>query len=418
VNSHARLALPRRSPPAHCSLRRSCLRRAWSPRPLHGRNPPTRPAPAHDARAGRSAGRSLLIESRLTGRYLDASSTASAFRRGRSGGVARSRGGLRRGEVRAAGHRGPVEPAAAARALGAFDDLRPGARSARRLRRQGYSGSTNEVWALSLSGIPRWTKLLTSGPTPTPRAFHSAVYDSSTDRMIVFGATTAHRSTTCGPVVRGSPTWTQVFATGVPPSARVWHAAVVDRARNRMIVHGGSSTEPACPTSGRSRSAPRPRGPDHDHGHRPGRPLGARGRLRCDQRPNRRLRGLNGPARPRRACGRSRSARRPRGPRHRRRHAPSARYGASGTYDGCAGARCLRRRRRRAQHERDLALSLEGTPTWTLLPSTNSPQGRQFHTAAYDPFGDRLSSSAARRDRSSRTPGRCRCRRRGRPGFR
>jgi hypothetical protein len=70
---------------------------------------------------------------------------------------------------------------------------------------------------------------------------------------------------------------------------------------------------------------------------------------------------------------------------------PTARYGASGTYD---------RLRRRAvffgggvgapNTNETWTLSLEGTPTWTLLPSPTAPQGRQFHTAAYDPFGDRL----------------------------
>src|SRR2546426_990241 len=51
----------------------------------------------------------------------------------------------------------------------------------------GDRDTLNEVWELSLSGSPAWTALAPSGPSPTPRSGHTAVYDPVRDRMLVFG---------------------------------------------------------------------------------------------------------------------------------------------------------------------------------------------------------------------------------------
>ena len=137
-----------------------------------------------------------------------------------------------------------------------------------------------------------------------------------------------------------APAWSQITTTGTGPAARSAHAAVFDAINDRLVVFAGLDGA--------------------------GQPSAGVWTLSLGATPTWSSVTVAGTP-------------------------PSARYGASGTYD---------RLRRRAlffgggvgapNTNETWALSLEGTPTWTLLPSTNSPQGRQFHTAAYDPFGDRL----------------------------
>src|SRR5947207_679950 len=52
----------------------------------------------------------------------------------------------------------------------------------------GYDGRTrlNDVWSLSLRGRPRWRPLNPTGPLPTPRVGHTAIFDPAGDRMVVF----------------------------------------------------------------------------------------------------------------------------------------------------------------------------------------------------------------------------------------
>ena len=52
------------------------------------------------------------------------------------------------------------------------------------------AGRANDVWVLSnangLGGTPSWTQLSPTGGPPPPRQNHSAVFNSSTNRMTVF----------------------------------------------------------------------------------------------------------------------------------------------------------------------------------------------------------------------------------------
>jgi len=109
----------------------------------------------------------------------------------------------------------------------------------------------NDVWVLKnangLGGAPSWTQLSPSGPAPGARGFGSAVYDAANDRMIVFGGS---NGTPYGDLwvlthaggVSGNPAWTQLTPGGSKPSARYGHSAVYDATNNRMIVYGGSTT--------------------------------------------------------------------------------------------------------------------------------------------------------------------------------
>jgi hypothetical protein len=91
-----------------------------------------------------------------------------------------------------------------------------------------------------------WIQLApTGGPPPETIFGASIVYDSSTQRLILFGG-----NNTSVPIndvwvltnangLGGTPAWTHLIPTGGPPPARDNHAAVYDAANNRMIIFGG-----------------------------------------------------------------------------------------------------------------------------------------------------------------------------------
>src|SRR5262249_35121343 len=100
-------------------------------------------------------------------------------------------------------------------------------------------------------GDGQWINLVPSGARPPVRAAHSGVYDANTNRMTVFGGCAAPICTSAllndvwvlanANGIGGSPAWTQLFPTGGPPAARAAHTAVYDPSSNRMIVFGGST---------------------------------------------------------------------------------------------------------------------------------------------------------------------------------
>src|SRR5271157_504588 len=110
----------------------------------------------------------------------------------------------------------------------------------------------NDVYVLTnangLGGTPAWIKLSPSGSLPPGRANHSVVYDSSTDRMIIFGGIPATYPSlndtwvlTSANGLGGTPTWTELFPTGGLPPVRHEHTAVYDSATNRMVIFGGET---------------------------------------------------------------------------------------------------------------------------------------------------------------------------------
>jgi len=129
------------------------------------------------------------------------------------------------------------------------------------------TGNTNAVWVLvngdGVSTPAQWTNLIANGASGSPpgRHGHVAVYDGSSNRMIVFGGCLGG----CLPVANDvwvltnanglggtPPTWIQLAPTGGLPAGRNQPAAVFtsgasapassgDGAHNRMIVFGGQN---------------------------------------------------------------------------------------------------------------------------------------------------------------------------------
>lgn len=107
----------------------------------------------------------------------------------------------------------------------------------------------NDVWVLSnandVAGTPTWTQLTPTGTAPTPRQSSSAVYDPTTNSLIVFGGDAG--GTPFGDLwvlshangSGGTPAWTQITAANRGPASRSGHSAIYDLANNRMTIYGG-----------------------------------------------------------------------------------------------------------------------------------------------------------------------------------
>jgi len=114
------------------------------------------------------------------------------------------------------------------------------------------AGFLNDVWVLTnangLAGAPTWIQLTPTGPLPTVRASHSAIYDPAANTMTIFGG-----SANIVPMnevwvltnangLGGTPTWTQLQPTGGPPIPRDLHSAVFNSSSDRMTIFGGADS--------------------------------------------------------------------------------------------------------------------------------------------------------------------------------
>ena len=109
-----------------------------------------------------------------------------------------------------------------------------------------FSGFYNDVWVLSnangLGGTPAWTQLALAGAAPSARSNASAVYDPTSNRMIVFGGSSTAEVWILlnANGLGGAPAWTQL--TPSPgPAGRYAQSAVYDTANNRMTIFGGGA---------------------------------------------------------------------------------------------------------------------------------------------------------------------------------
>jgi uncharacterized repeat protein (TIGR01451 family) len=111
----------------------------------------------------------------------------------------------------------------------------------------------NDVWIFSdarTNGGNVWQQLTVNGTKPSARGFHSAAYDSTNNRLIIFGGDpnvgncnvdvndTWVLTNADGTV--GTSGWIQLTPSGSPPPARSSASAIFDSANNRMMIYGGN----------------------------------------------------------------------------------------------------------------------------------------------------------------------------------
>jgi hypothetical protein len=101
-------------------------------------------------------------------------------------------------------------------------------------------------------GTPTWTNIVVDGApgAPSRRADHTAVYDPESNRMIIFGGGTSSTNVDANDAwvllnangLGGTPFWDKLVPPGTLPAIRDCHTAVYDHTNNRMVIFGGTST--------------------------------------------------------------------------------------------------------------------------------------------------------------------------------
>jgi N-acetylneuraminic acid mutarotase len=105
----------------------------------------------------------------------------------------------------------------------------------------------NDVWAYSPTSNT-WTNLFPNTPpsptVPEPRDSHSAVFETVNNRMLVFGGLDSGGNdlNDLWAFVPGSNTWVAITPGTPPPDPRDGHTAVWDPTQNRMLVFAGENS--------------------------------------------------------------------------------------------------------------------------------------------------------------------------------
>jgi len=116
----------------------------------------------------------------------------------------------------------------------------------------GYAGSTGIAttyqFTLPSAGTPTWTNLNLTGPTE--RNASTCVFDSDSQRMVLFGGQNVAASADYNEVwslnlTSGSEAWTQLFPTGAAPAARAGSMGMIQQdytgTTDRMIIFAGDT---------------------------------------------------------------------------------------------------------------------------------------------------------------------------------
>jgi|GEM_PF-1440695 len=106
-----------------------------------------------------------------------------------------------------------------------------------------------DLWELDWGANPNhntftWYNRTPGSNNPTGRRGHTAVYDSTYDRMIMFGGwngSSTHYNDvwSLSTTTPGSEAWTSITTSGTPPIVRRSHNAIFDPVTQRMVIQGG-----------------------------------------------------------------------------------------------------------------------------------------------------------------------------------
>lgn len=100
---------------------------------------------------------------------------------------------------------------------------------------------SNEIWSYT-PDQNIWMLLEPNGPQPSPRDLHTSVWDPKHDQMIVFGGKSGNCVDNLDDLwsYRSSGnTWVQVDPSGSRPAPRHGHSAIWDPVNEQMLVFGG-----------------------------------------------------------------------------------------------------------------------------------------------------------------------------------
>lgn len=100
-----------------------------------------------------------------------------------------------------------------------------------------------DVWQLKLDGTPSWSELVASGPHPTGRLAGASIYDPLRQRFVVFGGTVGATVDVFTLDLTSAATWSILSVEGEPPLAGYGMTTIYDPKRDRMIMFGGSTSD-------------------------------------------------------------------------------------------------------------------------------------------------------------------------------
>jgi hypothetical protein len=107
-----------------------------------------------------------------------------------------------------------------------------------------FQTNFNDVWVLTnangLGGTPSWSQLSPSGTLPSPGSLNSIVYSAANNRLILFLKPSSVFVLSNANGLGGAPSWTQLLPTDLPPVLDEENS-VYDSATNRLIVFGSQS---------------------------------------------------------------------------------------------------------------------------------------------------------------------------------
>ena len=106
----------------------------------------------------------------------------------------------------------------------------------------GYAagGAVGDLWELSLAGTGAWTQLTPSGDPPSPIPAHRGLRPDPQPDRDHRGNGTAVLGDAAVLSLSGSPAWSALAPLGELPAPRNGHTAAYDASRNRLVVFGGS----------------------------------------------------------------------------------------------------------------------------------------------------------------------------------
>jgi hypothetical protein len=110
----------------------------------------------------------------------------------------------------------------------------------------------NDYWVMTSAnntgGRPTWVSTVPTGTLPGIRTRHNAAYDPVTNRLIVFGGydcvSTYYNDVWVlnnANALTGTPAWTKLSPRGTPPSARQSTSAIYNSTTNTLTIYGGDA---------------------------------------------------------------------------------------------------------------------------------------------------------------------------------
>jgi hypothetical protein len=110
----------------------------------------------------------------------------------------------------------------------------------------------NDYWVMTTAnntgGRPEWLSVIPTGTAPGIRARHSSAYDPSTNTLIVFGGYNCASSyyndvwvLSGANAVTSTPAWAKLSPKGTPPAARQSSSAIYNSSTNTLTIYGGDA---------------------------------------------------------------------------------------------------------------------------------------------------------------------------------